>query len=140
MKEDDCGSFSLEGRNQLTWENDKGKSNQKVGLKRWNLEALEKEKPKVNLLRSARMGKLAGVRNGNKLGSSRVFLFAPKPAFGSRGPRPIMLSPESQFTTTQNHKHSLITIHKPKLTNTKIPKSQTQIIEIIEYTYNEPKN
>ena len=50
MKEDDCGSFSLEGRNQLSWENDKGKSNQKVGLKRWNLEALEKERSKVNPL------------------------------------------------------------------------------------------
>ena len=87
MKEDDCGSFSLEGRNQLTWENDKGKSNQKVGLKRWNLEALEKEKPKVSPLRSPRMGKSAGVRNGNKLGSSRVFLFAPKPAsLGPVGP------------------------------------------------------
>ena len=40
--------------------NDKGESYQKVVLKKWNLEALRKERPKVSPLGPPRMGKSAG--------------------------------------------------------------------------------
>ena len=38
--------------------NDKRESSQNVGLKKWNLKVLEKERPKVSLLGPPRTGKL----------------------------------------------------------------------------------
>ena len=38
--------------------NDKRESSQKVGLKKWNLEALEKERTKVSFLGSPQNGKV----------------------------------------------------------------------------------
>ena len=43
-----------EGINSLG-KNDKGKGSQKLSLKRWELETLKGEKPKVNFLRHIRM-------------------------------------------------------------------------------------
>ena len=47
-------AFNLARRNQLIWENDKGKGSQKLNLKRWELEALKGEKPKVSSSRRIR--------------------------------------------------------------------------------------
>ena len=43
----------------LLGKNDKRESSQKVDLKKWNLKALEKERPKVSLLGPPRTGKSA---------------------------------------------------------------------------------
>ena len=46
MKESGWGSFSLEKGISTLGKNDKMESSHKVGLKKWNLEALEKKKNK----------------------------------------------------------------------------------------------
>ena len=57
MKESGWGSFSLEKGISTLGKNDKMESSHKVGLKKWNLEALEKERTKVSHLRPLRTRK-----------------------------------------------------------------------------------
>ena len=58
MEEGGWGSFYLVKRESAyLGKNDKGESSQKVGLKKWNLEVLKKERSKASPLGFPRMGK-----------------------------------------------------------------------------------
>ena len=78
-------AFNLAGRNQLTWENDKGKGSQKLSLKRWDLEALKEGGPKVSYLRTPQNGKPDRDFRGRNIKRKKLWEMWKRPATNVAG-------------------------------------------------------